>query len=103
LFARTQVDCYISGHHHAFFYSEKKGVKMIFAGALGSGPRKYIGCDAKPVKTFSKLLFDRKNKKIRAVTFAPAKGMQNIISSDLPAYIKNFYNRLERIEDQLLR
>jgi hypothetical protein len=55
------------------------------------------------VKTFSKLLFDRKNKKIRAVTFAPAKGMQNIISSDLPAYIKNFYNRLERIEDQLLR
>ncbi|HEY1010649.1 MAG TPA: metallophosphoesterase, partial [Daejeonella sp.] len=43
LLKENGVDLYISGHQHAFFPGQKKGVRLLNAGAIGDGPRKIMG------------------------------------------------------------
>ncbi len=69
MFDELGVDYYISGHHHAYRFSQRKGLKMLAAGALGGGPRKLLGSALPPVKTLSKLQLEAGANDFRIATY----------------------------------
>ncbi|NET43803.1 metallophosphoesterase [Okeania sp. SIO2B3] len=48
---KYNVHLYISGHHHAYFPGYKGNLKLLYSGALGSGPRTLIGSNLSPRNT----------------------------------------------------
>lgn len=95
------VDYYISGHHQAFYLSEKHGVKMLFAGALGDSPRRYIGSERKPVRTAVRMdLFeDAHDFRIHVFDMDERKllgsPMEEIFPAELPAFVDGFNGRVK--------
>jgi hypothetical protein len=55
LLERRRVDLYISGHHHAYFPGRRGRLDLLYAGALGDGPRMLIG-GARPAERTVTLL-----------------------------------------------
>ncbi|MFU8806045.1 MAG: metallophosphoesterase family protein [Bradymonadaceae bacterium] len=43
LFDRFGVDVMVSGHHHAYYPGRRGDLRLLAAGALGSGPRRLVG------------------------------------------------------------
>ncbi len=78
LFRRLGVDYYISGHHHAFYPSEKDGLKMISCGALGGGPRKLLGSDLPPRKTLTFLTLPANGNTFQITTYDVTNQMKQI-------------------------
>jgi 3',5'-cyclic AMP phosphodiesterase CpdA len=59
LMERHRVGAYISGHHHAYFPARVGSLDLIALGALGSGPRPWLGQTAAPIHTLTVIdLFD---------------------------------------------
>nr|WP_254217296.1 metallophosphoesterase [Synechococcus sp. CCY 9618] len=59
LMERHNVRAYISGHHHAYFPGRVGSLDLIALGALGSGPRTWLGQTAAPLQTLTVIdLFD---------------------------------------------
>lgn len=53
----TEVDLFVSGHHHAFYPGSKGGVVHLGQSCLGAGPRRLLGAaDASP-RAFSLIEF----------------------------------------------
>jgi hypothetical protein len=53
------VRAYVSGHHHAYFPGRVGSLDLISLGALGSGPRTWLGQNATPLHTLTVIdLFD---------------------------------------------
>ncbi|NES93054.1 MULTISPECIES: metallophosphoesterase family protein [Okeania] len=50
---KYNVHLYISGHHHAYFPGYKGNLKLLYSGALGSGPRTLIGSNLSPRNTLT--------------------------------------------------
>lgn len=48
---------FISGHHHAYYPGRRGAVELLYAGALGSGPRMLVGDTAPPYRTVTLLDF----------------------------------------------
>lgn len=48
---------YVSGHHHAYFPGRRGMVELLHSGALGGGPRPWIGHDSASPKTASVIDF----------------------------------------------
>jgi Icc-related predicted phosphoesterase len=53
LLEKYHVHTYISGHHHAYFPGKRGELELLYAGALGSGPRKLINSQQPPFKTLT--------------------------------------------------
>lgn len=51
VFAKHNVDMYISGHHHAFYPGQREGIHLLHAGVLGQGARSLIGTDMEPYQS----------------------------------------------------
>ncbi|MEA5521890.1 metallophosphoesterase family protein [Limnoraphis robusta] len=49
----NNVHLYISGHHHAYFPAYKNQLKLLHAGALGSGPRSLLNSNLSPRNTLT--------------------------------------------------
>lgn len=90
------VDYYISGHHHAFYQGEAGGLKMIFCGALGGGPRRLLGTDKKPVKTLTSLRLGAREKHFQIVTYEVSDKLKEISQTSLPEKIEGSGPSLRR-------
>ncbi|HNV68187.1 MAG TPA: metallophosphoesterase [Candidatus Ozemobacteraceae bacterium] len=97
LFRRLGVDYYISGHHHAFYLSEKDGLKMISCGALGGGPRKLLGSDLPPRKTLTFLTLLPQEHHFRIETYEVTDQPKLIDSSSLPDELHGFNGSSRRL------
>ena len=53
LLERYQVHTYISGHHHVYFPGHVGQLELLHAGALGSGPRSWLGTTARAIQTLT--------------------------------------------------
>lgn len=48
---------FISGHHHAYYPGRRGALDLLYAGALGNGPRPLVGDTAAPYRTVTLLDF----------------------------------------------
>ncbi len=55
---RGDVAMHVAGHHHAYFPGRRGRLLLLSTGALGQGPRPYIGSDAAPYKALTLLELD---------------------------------------------
>ena len=55
--ARSGVDLYLSGHHHAFYPGAHAGLAQVAQSCLGSGQGRLIGADARSPRSFTVLQF----------------------------------------------
>lgn len=90
LLNENSVNLYISGHHHAFYISQKNELLMLSAGALGGGPKKLIGSENPPVKSLSVLKLTPNSRTIKFFNYDVGKGMKPIKASELPTGISGF-------------
>lgn len=93
-----QVDYYFSGHHHSWYPAEKKGLKMLHSGALGSGPRPLIGSDVPPRRTITLLERMKVSHGFNVTTFDMENDMAEIQPRKLPPFIEGFNGRIERYD-----
>lgn len=82
------VDYYLSGHHHAFYAARNDHTIMIHSGALGGGPRKLIGSDQSPLRTFTMLSFDQHKSNPVITTYSLTKPPEVIEAKKLPPSIE---------------
>ncbi|WP_276362607.1 metallophosphoesterase family protein [Daejeonella sp. H1SJ63] len=96
-FKANGLDLYISGHQHAYYPAEKEGIRFLNAGAIGDGPRKLIGNDTPPRKSYT--LIDvplKRADQFRYRTFVPQSNIEIDLSS-LPDSVIGF-NGVSRLE-----
>jgi hypothetical protein len=86
LLERYRVSTYISGHHHAYFPGKKGNLELLYAGALGSGPRQLLNSNLPARKT---LTFVDVALAAQTVTYTTydMKTMTTIAIETLPAKI----------------
>ncbi|MGK7889507.1 MAG: metallophosphoesterase [Leptolyngbyaceae cyanobacterium] len=53
LLERYEVHTHISGHHHAYFPGKVGALELLHSGALGVGPRSWLGTEAPPQRTLT--------------------------------------------------
>ncbi|PZD72573.1 3',5'-cyclic adenosine monophosphate phosphodiesterase CpdA [Acaryochloris thomasi RCC1774] len=53
LLERHNVHTYICGHHHVYFPGRAGELEMLHTGALGSGPRSWLGSNTAPIQTLT--------------------------------------------------
>ncbi|MDJ0707826.1 MAG: metallophosphoesterase [Leptolyngbyaceae cyanobacterium MO_188.B28] len=53
LLERHRVHTYISGHHHAYFPGHVGKLQLLNCGALGNGPRRWLGSANTPIHTLT--------------------------------------------------
>ena len=83
------LDLYISGHQHAYYPAEKDGVRFLNMGAIGDGPRKLLGHDAAPQKSFTLIEIPVRNaRNFNYKTFTPEN--VRILLSSLPDSVVGF-------------
>lgn len=98
LMKRNNIDYYFSGHHHAWYPAEKKGLKMIHSGAQGSGPRPLIGSDLQPRRTITLLERANDSGKFNITTFDMENEMNVILPEELPPVIEGINGRIDRYD-----
>ncbi|MGF1601274.1 MAG: metallophosphoesterase family protein [Thermosynechococcaceae cyanobacterium] len=69
LLEKHRVHTYISGHQHAYFPGRVGELEMLQAGALGSGPRRWIGSDQPPFQTLTVVDIDLKTQATAYTTY----------------------------------
>lgn len=82
------VDYYLSGHHHAFYAARNDHTIMIHSGALGGGPRKLLGSDQSPMRTFTMLGFGQHKSNPEIITYSLAEPPEVIEAKKLPPSIE---------------
>lgn len=95
-----RVDLYISGHHHAFYPAEKKGLHLLHSGAIGSGPRPLLQSDDPAIKTFTVLEIHPQTKRITYTTF-DAENWDRVPHSSLPDSIESRNGTIYRTGENL--
>ena len=53
LLEQYNVHTYISGHHHAYYPAYRGKLQLLNCGALGNGPRRWLGSPLSPEKTLT--------------------------------------------------
>jgi hypothetical protein len=53
LLEQYKVHTYISGHGHAYYPAYKGKLQLLNTGALGAGPRRWLGSNLEPMKTLT--------------------------------------------------
>jgi 3',5'-cyclic AMP phosphodiesterase CpdA len=91
---RLSVDLYISGHHHAYYRGRHTYLDMLFAGALGTGPRSLLD-GTPPRNTITLLDLDLVSGKIEEETIDLNTG-QRIDPNSLPPYLETLQGRIYR-------
>ncbi|WP_377131448.1 phosphodiester glycosidase family protein [Rufibacter roseus] len=76
------VRMYISGHHHAFYPGKRGQVELLNAGALGSGPRKWLTTPATSPHTITLVDYFSEKDSIAYTTF----DVGNIVQNQLPEF-----------------
>lgn len=69
LLERYRVHTYISGHNHAYYPGHRGKLQFLQTGALGSGPRRWLGSALSPRKTLTLVDVWETNGNIRYTTF----------------------------------
>lgn len=90
LFCRLGIDFYISGHHHACYFSKKDGLTMLSCGALGGGPRRHLGSATAKMKTLTELNINFSSASVELAAYEVGKTLRKINDNELPAQIKGF-------------
>ena len=67
LLQETDVQLYLSGHHHAFYPGHKDGVHYVSQSCLGAGPRKLIGTAGRSPRSFTLIEIDDGRLRIAAL------------------------------------
>ena len=70
LLERYDVHTYVSGHHHAYYPGRKGSVELLYAAALGQGPRPLLGSDRPPFQAVTVLDFPSDADTVRYTTYA---------------------------------
>ncbi|MGF1492891.1 MAG: metallophosphoesterase family protein [Microcoleaceae cyanobacterium] len=81
-----QVHVYVSGHHHAYFPGHRDQLKLLFSGALGSGPRPLINSDLEPRHTLTVVDINLEQQTSRYTTY-DMKTLAMIKPDNLPQKI----------------
>lgn len=95
-FKEHGIDLYISGHQHAYYPATQEGIRLLNAGALGNGPRKLMGHNEPPKKTYTIIEIPAKrSKNFTHQSFIPVTNNLIPIKS-LPDSIKGFNGVVKR-------
>ena len=89
LLEKYNVYLYISGHHHAYFPGYKGNLKLLHAGALGSGPRVLLNSNLPPKNTLTVLDIDLEQNQSFYTTY-DMKTMTVFNPQELPEKITGF-------------
>jgi 3',5'-cyclic AMP phosphodiesterase CpdA len=103
LLEQYHVDLYISGHHHAYFPGQQGRLKLLHAGALGSGPRPLLNGNLPPQNTLTVVDINLKNpenkQKTIVYTTYEMKTLAVVDGQTLPEKIES-YNHSWVLRDQ---
>lgn len=91
---RLRVNLYVSGHHHAYYRGRHSYLDMLFAGALGTGPRSLLD-GTPPRNTITFLDLNLVSGKIEEETIDLHTG-QRIDPNSLPLYLETLQGRINR-------
>jgi hypothetical protein len=72
LLERFGVHTYISGHHHAYYPGRRGALELLASGALGDGPRPYIGDTVPTPRTVTLMDFHPLELGVRYTTYTVA-------------------------------
>ena len=86
LLEKYNVHLYISGHHHAYFPGYKGNLKLLYTGALGSGPRVLLNSNLPPRNTLTVLDINKEQNQIFYTTY-DMKTMTVVNPQELPEKI----------------
>lgn len=86
LLERYRVSTYISGHHHVYYPGKKGNLELLYAGALGSGPRQLLNSNLPARKTLTLVDITLAAKTVTYTTY-DMKTMTTIAIETLPAKI----------------
>lgn len=78
------LDLYISGHHHAYYPAQKDNTLLLAVGALGGGPRPYIGETEATSRTITLLEFPNNSDSFNLKTYNVEKNFEEIEIHALP-------------------
>ena len=95
LLERNQVLMYVSGHHHAYYPGKMGDLQLLYAGALGQGPRQLINSDLLPAQTLTVVDLELASARLSYTTY-DAKTWQAISQQSLPRSIPSDYGRIIR-------
>lgn len=86
LLERYRVHTYISGHDHAYFPGKKGQLQLLYAGALGSGPRQLLNSNLSPTKTVT-IVDIKLDSELTTYTTYEMKTLDAIDLTQLPSAI----------------
>ncbi|MEB3340278.1 metallophosphoesterase [Okeania sp.] len=96
LLEKYNVHLYISGHHHAYFPGYKGNLKLLFTGALGSGPRVLLNSNLPPRNTLTIVDINLQENKSFFTTYN-MNTLAVIEPEELPETITGFNGSIQRI------
>jgi predicted phosphodiesterase len=94
---KGNVDLYISGHHHAYYLSKEDNFVMLSAGAIGDGPRKYLGTNRKSKRVVTFIDFNSKEENVRFISI-DIDSNQIVPLQKLPPLIENNGYKIIRMD-----
>ena len=86
LLERHQVHTYISGHHHAYFPGHAGQLQLLHCGALGNGPRPWLGSSDAAIHTLTVVDIDLDSQSTLYTTYN-MDTLQVVDESRLPRQI----------------
>lgn len=89
LLEQYNVHLYISGHHHAYFPGYKGNLKLLYTGAVGSGPRVLLNSNLAPINTLTVVDINLEQSNSFYTTY-DMKKFAVINSQELPEKITGF-------------
>ncbi|MCM1984160.1 metallophosphoesterase family protein [Lyngbya confervoides] len=98
LLERHGVHTYISGHHHAYYPAEKGKLHLLYAGALGGGPRSLMGSTLAPYKSMSVVDIYLALRRTRTTTYNLAT-LEIVDHRTLPSQITGLNGTIYRQAD----
>ena len=96
LLEATDVDLFLSGHHHAFYPGAMGGVAFVSQSCLGAGPRRLIGTQEKSKRSFTLIEFS--DDAIRVAAFVAPQFNTLIDWNTLPTKIRSSAAELKRAD-----
>ena len=95
LLEKYNVHLYISGHHHAYFPGYKGNLKLLYTGALGSGPRVLLNSNLPPRNTLTVVDINLEQNKSFFTTYNMST-LAVIDPQELPETIASFNGSVSR-------
>lgn len=97
LLTKYNVHTYISGHQHAYYPAQKENLRLLYSGALGSGPRQLLNTDTPPRKTMTLLDIKFHNEILTKYTTYDMQTWTIVNHEELPPFIKGHNGVVERM------